>query len=93
MREYQWEFEQLGNRVKGWKQKALVGTFMGGLRTEISDGIRMFQPQTLKNVIRFVRMRDDQLVRQRRFTRATLALPPANRATFVAPVTPVWRLN
>ena len=66
---------------------------MGGLRTEISDGIRMFQPQTLKNVIRFVRMRDDQLVRQRRFTRATLALPPANRATFVAPVTPVWRLN
>ncbi|RVW34659.1 hypothetical protein CK203_106430 [Vitis vinifera] len=54
---------------------------MGGLRTEISDGIRMFQPQTLKNVIRFVRMRDDQLVRQRRFTRATLALPPANRAT------------
>ncbi|KAL6334474.1 hypothetical protein AAG906_016015 [Vitis piasezkii] len=33
--------EQLGNRVKGWTQKALVGTFMGGLKIEISDGIRM----------------------------------------------------
>ncbi|RVW69832.1 putative mitochondrial protein [Vitis vinifera] len=30
MRDYQREFEQLGNRVKGWTQKALVGTFMGG---------------------------------------------------------------
>ncbi|KAL6315672.1 hypothetical protein AAG906_005760 [Vitis piasezkii] len=40
MRDYQREFEQLGNRVKGWTQKALVGTFMGGLKTEISDGIR-----------------------------------------------------
>ena len=25
------EFERLGNRVHGWSQKALVGSFMGGL--------------------------------------------------------------
>ncbi|XP_058111277.1 uncharacterized protein LOC131254302 [Magnolia sinica] len=96
LREYQREFEQLGNRVTGWTQKALVGTFMGGLKTEISDGIRMFKPQTLKDAIRFARMRDDQLMRQRRVTRPTppvrapLALTPANRA---APVAPVRRLS
>ncbi|KAF2299217.1 hypothetical protein GH714_030989 [Hevea brasiliensis] len=29
LREYQKEFEKLGNRVQGWTQRALVGTFMG----------------------------------------------------------------
>jgi len=53
LHEYQREFERLGNRVRGWTQKALVGTFMGGLRSDISDGIRMFKPQTLKDVISF----------------------------------------
>ncbi|XP_035544588.1 uncharacterized protein LOC118347982 [Juglans regia] len=96
LRDYQREFEQLGNRVKGWTQKALVGTFMGGLKTEVSDGIRMFKPQTLKDAIRFARMRDDQLMRQRRFLRlapplrAPPALPPANQA---APIAPVRRLS
>ena len=46
LREYQREFERLGNRVRGWTQRALVGTFMGGLKTDISDGIRMFKPHT-----------------------------------------------
>ena len=92
MRDYQREFEQLGNRVKGWTQKALVGTFMGGLKTETSDGIRMFKPQTLKDAIRLARMRDDQLMRQRRVLRpapplrALPVLPPANQAAQGAPV-------
>ena len=29
LRDYQKEFERLENRVSGWTQKALVGTFMG----------------------------------------------------------------
>jgi len=32
LREYQQEFEHLANRMDGWPQKALVGTFLGGLR-------------------------------------------------------------
>jgi len=39
LRDYQKEFERLGNRVHGWTQKALVGTFMSGLKVEISDAI------------------------------------------------------
>uniref|UniRef100_A0A6N2LLP3 Uncharacterized protein n=1 Tax=Salix viminalis TaxID=40686 RepID=A0A6N2LLP3_SALVM len=84
------EFERLGNKVKGWTQKALVGTFMGGLNTEIADGIHMFKPQSLKDVINLAKMRDDQLTRKKRFLRlppasAPLNFPPANR---VAPTTP-----
>ncbi|KAH9685459.1 hypothetical protein KPL70_013963 [Citrus sinensis] len=51
LRDYQREFERLGNRVHGWTQKALVGTFMGGLKPEILEEIRMFRPKTLKEAI------------------------------------------
>ena len=51
LRDYQREFEKLGNRVRGWTQKALVRTFMGGLKAEISDGIQMFKPNSLKETI------------------------------------------
>nr|TKS18169.1 hypothetical protein D5086_0000006520 [Populus alba] len=66
LRDYQKNFERLGNRVHGWTQKALVGTFMGGLKSEIADGIRMFKLRTLKEAISLVRMRDKQLARTRR---------------------------
>ena len=39
LREYQKKFERLGNRVQEWPQKALRGTFMGGLKQETADGI------------------------------------------------------
>ena len=97
--EYQREFERLGNQVRGRTQRALVGTFMGGLKTDISDGIRMFKPQTLREAISLARMKDDQLARQRRFVRpappmrAPLALPPINRATPPAHIVPMRRLS
>ncbi|KAK8522025.1 hypothetical protein V6N12_066595 [Hibiscus sabdariffa] len=69
LRDYQKEFEQLGNQVQGWSQHALVGMFMGGFRVEIVNGIRLFKPKTLKEVISLVRMCDDQLMRQRKFQR------------------------
>ncbi|KAJ0009674.1 hypothetical protein Pint_32978 [Pistacia integerrima] len=64
LRDYQREFEKLKNRVRGWTQKALVGTFIGGLKPEVADGIRMFKPQSVKEAINLAKMRDDQLTRQ-----------------------------
>ena len=66
LRDYQKEFERLGNKVSGWTQKALVGTFMGGLESEIAEGIRMFKPKTLKEAISLARMKDDHLIRQKK---------------------------
>ncbi|GJY17523.1 putative mitochondrial protein [Tanacetum coccineum] len=77
-REYQKEFERLGNRVRGWTQKALVGTFMGGLKPEIVDGIRMFKPTNLKDATSFARMRDEKLNRLSPITQASSAGPTKN---------------
>ncbi|KAH9697380.1 hypothetical protein KPL71_023582 [Citrus sinensis] len=70
------EFERLGNGVYGWTQKALVGTFMGGLKPEIFEDIRMLKPRTLKEAISLARMKNDQLSRQKKFL-----LPPMESPT------------
>ncbi|KAH9735892.1 hypothetical protein KPL71_017903 [Citrus sinensis] len=87
LRDYQREFERLGNRVHDWTQKALVGTFMRGLNPKISDGIRMFKPKTLKEAISLTRMQEDQV--QRKFsqplpvsgTPSTLYVPTQSPST------------
>lgn len=58
----------MDNQIKGWMQKALAGTFIGGLKPEISYVIQLFKPQPLKEAIRLARMRDDQLTKQQQFT-------------------------
>ncbi|KAA8542122.1 hypothetical protein F0562_023274 [Nyssa sinensis] len=99
LRDYQRTFERYGNRVRGWTQKALVGTFMGGLKSEISDGIRMFKPRTLQEAIGLARMKDDQLARQRRIVAPTplvrppSALPPINQTALPAPAPTARRLT
>lgn len=59
LRDYQRECEKLGNKVRRWKQRVLVGMFMGSLKVEIFDGIRMFKPQSLKEAINLARMQDE----------------------------------
>ena len=76
LRDYQKEFERLGNKVQGWTQKALVGTFIGGLKTNIANGIWMFKPKTLKEVISFTRMRDEQLNHQKSIMHPTNGTTP-----------------
>lgn len=71
LREYHREFERLQNKVTGWTQKALIGTYIGGLKDSISDAVRMFRPTTLKATIELARMRDDQLQRSRRLSNFT----------------------
>lgn len=72
---------------------------MGGLKAEISDGIQMFKPKTLKDAISFARMRDYQLSRQRKFSRPSLpaqvpiAFPPTTREGTITPTTPIRRLS
>ncbi|KAL6347721.1 hypothetical protein AAG906_026250 [Vitis piasezkii] len=60
---------------------------MGGLRSEISEAIRMFKTKTLKEAISLARMKDEQLQRQRRISRPPLptrtlpALPTPTKAS------------
>nr|GEW65100.1 hypothetical protein [Tanacetum cinerariifolium] len=41
---------------------------MGGLKSKIADGIRMFKPMTMKEVTNMARMRDEQLSHQKKTT-------------------------
>jgi hypothetical protein len=68
---------------------------MGGLKMDIFDGIRMFKPRTLKEVISLARMKDDQLAKQRRgvrpanMMRAPLTFALANQTAPSALTVPV----
>ena len=94
LRDYQKEFERLGNRVQGWIQKALVGIFMGGLKPELVEDIRMFKPKSLKEAISLARMRDEQLMRQREITRPfNRAVVDFSSSTKFKPTTPIKRLT
>ncbi|CAL1395604.1 unnamed protein product [Linum trigynum] len=81
LRDYQREFERLGNKVQVWTQKALVGAFMGGLQPEIFETLRLFRPDSLKEAIRLARIRDEQLRRAKTVGRpvARTANEPSNK--------------
>jgi hypothetical protein len=66
LREYQKEFEKLANRVVGWPHKALIGTFLGGLKADISADVRKFKPRTLCETIELARMREDELAHSKK---------------------------
>ncbi|CAL1391412.1 unnamed protein product [Linum trigynum] len=90
LKDYQTEFERLGNRVRGWSQQALVGTFLGGLKPEIAEGIRIFNPRTLREAISLARVREEQLARYQSPPRSSYRSPadyttpprPRTRPTF-----------
>ena len=50
----------------GWYEEALIGMFMGRLTMEIAEAVRMFKPQSLKDVISLVRMKDGQVLRMKK---------------------------
>ncbi|KAH9792450.1 hypothetical protein KPL71_004124 [Citrus sinensis] len=96
LRDYQKEFERLSNRVQGWTQKALVGTFMRGLKPKISEEIRLFRPRTLKEAISLARMRDEQLQRQKRRMRSPIfnrSPPPQIFNNRASPTVPIKKLS
>ena len=76
--------------------KTLVGTFMGGLKPEISEEIRLFRPRTLKEAISLARMRDEQLQRQKRLVRSphfSRSPPPQIFNNCASPTGPIKKLS
>jgi hypothetical protein len=68
--DYRQEFERLTNRVEGWRQKALVGAFLGGLKSDIVSALRMFKPKTLRDAIELARMRDENISKNKKTQRS-----------------------
>ncbi|GJX51201.1 hypothetical protein Tco_0278046 [Tanacetum coccineum] len=59
--EYQKEFRGWEIEFEDGLKRHFFATFMGGLKPEIADGIRMFKPTNLKDATSLARMRDKQL--------------------------------
>ncbi|KAG7588776.1 Reverse transcriptase domain [Arabidopsis suecica] len=80
---YQEEFERLHNKVYGWSQEALVGAFMNRLQYSIANGIRMFQPKSLPEVINYTRLMEGQL---QRLKKGAMSSPVMRNSTFLRPI-------
>lgn len=61
LREYQRKFERLASRVQNWPERALVGLFVGGLKSELAVEVRVHRTQTYHEAIEVARLRDDHL--------------------------------
>jgi hypothetical protein len=82
LRGYQQEFEHLANRVVGWRQKALMGTFLRGLKQDIVSAVQMFKPKTLCDISELARMRDDNLSRDRKIASGEGPIVSTNSAEY-----------
>lgn len=69
LRDYQKEFEKLASRVHDWPEKALIGAFVGGLKTELASEVCVFRPRTYSEVVELARIRDDHLMNLRKNNR------------------------
>jgi hypothetical protein len=57
---------RLANRVVGWPQKALIGTFVGGLKEEIAAEVCSSKSMTLREAFVVVPMRDERLAKKKK---------------------------
>lgn len=69
LREYQREFECLASRVQDWPESALLGAFIGGLKSELASEVRVYRPKTYSEAVELARLRDDYLTNTHRSSR------------------------
>ncbi|KAL8497423.1 hypothetical protein ACS0TY_020931 [Phlomoides rotata] len=55
------EFERIASRVHEWPEKALVGTFIGGLKADIASEVRVHGPRTYAKAVDIARIYNDHL--------------------------------
>lgn len=65
VREYQVNFENLATHVNGWPRKALVRSFIRGLKDEIRRDVNIFKPTTVLAAVGLARMQEEKLYKQR----------------------------
>ena len=63
VREYQAQFERIASRVQEWPEKALIGSYIGGLKDEIRSEVKLFRPTTLVHATSLARLQEEKLQR------------------------------
>lgn len=63
VREYQAQFERIASQVQKWLEKALIGSYIGGLKDEIRSEVKLFRPTTLVHATSLARLQEEKLQR------------------------------
>ncbi|KAJ8637799.1 hypothetical protein MRB53_012066 [Persea americana] len=66
LRSYLKEYERLSMLVHGWQERALLGTFIGGLKPELAKEIKVAKPRTVRKAIELARLEDEHMTDVRR---------------------------
>ena len=87
VREYQMLFERLAARVQDWPQRAMVGSYIGGLKEEIRSEVKLFGPTTLLHATSLARFQEEKLQRLKRvpFPSKSAPLPTTQPALLPTP--------
>lgn len=81
LREYQREFERIATRVR-WPEKALVGTFIGGLKNDLAREVKVCKPKTLLAAIEYAHLRDEHLNDVKKEWRTDPKIPPVLQSDY-----------
>ncbi|XP_038715137.1 uncharacterized protein LOC120008853 [Tripterygium wilfordii] len=66
LQEYLKEFERCSTLVHGWPEKALLGTFIGGLKPELAKEVKICRPRTVRKAIEYAGLQNDHLLETKR---------------------------
>lgn len=91
--EYQRLFEKLCNKISGVPEEHLLGTYLSGLKEELSCEVRSFQPRTLTHAMELARIQETKLLSRRRYTGQSSSLPPLLPTPSVHHNPPIRRLT
>ena len=61
VREYQAQFERIAPQVQEWPEKALLGSYIGGLKDEIRSEVKLFRPTTLVHATSLAQLQEEKL--------------------------------
>ena len=88
VREYQTQFERLAARVQDWPQRALVGSYISGLKKEIRSEVKLFRSTTLLHATSLARLQEDKLQRLKcaSFPSKSALLPTPKPALLPSPL-------
>jgi len=87
VREYQTQLERLVTRVQDWPEKALVGSYIGGLKEEIRSKVKLFRPTSLLHAASLAKLHEKKLQRQRRGVQKLDLLPMPSPKPTTTPIT------
>ncbi|XP_042946134.1 uncharacterized protein LOC122279514 [Carya illinoinensis] len=92
--EYQTQFEELSNKIKGLTEEFRISTFLSGLREDLRIMVTMFKPNTLHAAFGLAKLQEEEVIRRNSPYKPRNNFPTytTNQTPKLAPSAPLLRL-